>query len=165
MTALELVFADVTQCECDAVVVNLFEGVRAPAGAAGAVDAACDGLISWLAADGGFTGSKGQTAVPHTPGRIRAPRVVVVGLGRREELSLDSVREATGLGVGGREGGAITGGLFIGAFAGDVPWAHIDIAGTRWTSKDQPDCPEGPTGVALRTLVTLAQRAGRLWPE
>jgi leucyl aminopeptidase len=63
---------------------------------------------------------------------------------------------------GGREGGAITGGLFIGTFAGDVPWAHLDIAGTCWTGKDLPDCPEGPTGVAVRTLVCLAQSADRL---
>jgi leucyl aminopeptidase len=60
---------------------------------------------------------------------------------------------------GGREAGAITGGLFIGAFAGATPWAHLDIAGTCWTAKDLPDCPEGPTGVGVRTLIALASRA------
>ena len=32
--------------------------------------------------------------------------------------------------TGGRYGGMITGGLFIGAFAKETPWAHLDIAGT-----------------------------------
>ena len=31
---------------------------------------------------------------------------------------------------GGREAGTITAGLFLGEFAGDSPWVHMDIAGT-----------------------------------
>jgi len=63
--------------------------------------------------------------------------------------------------TGGREAGAITGGMFIGAFAGDTPWAHLDIAATSWTRKDLPDCPEGPTGYGMRTLVRLALETER----
>ena len=32
--------------------------------------------------------------------------------------------------MGYGEGGAITAALFLAEFVGDVPWAHIDIAGT-----------------------------------
>jgi leucyl aminopeptidase len=57
--------------------------------------------------------------------------------------------------TGGRYGGAITGAMFIGEFAGDTPWVHLDIAGTRWTTEEKPYLAKGPTGVAVRTLVHL----------
>jgi leucyl aminopeptidase len=36
--------------------------------------------------------------------------------------------------IGGREGGAITAGCFLGKFTSDMNWAHLDIAGTAWRS-------------------------------
>ncbi len=62
--------------------------------------------------------------------------------------------------TGGRAGGAITGALFIREFAGDLPWVHIDIAGTAWSEEARPYQPKGATGVAVRTLVELARDAG-----
>ena len=61
--------------------------------------------------------------------------------------------------TGGRAGGAITGALFIKEFAGDLPWVHIDIAGTAWAEEGKPYQPKGPTGVAVRTLAELALEA------
>ncbi len=57
--------------------------------------------------------------------------------------------------TGGRYGGAITGAMFIGEFAGDTPWVHLDIAGTRWANEEKPYRAKGPTGHGLRTLVEL----------
>ena len=48
-------------------------------------------------------------------------------------------------------------GLFIREFAGDTPWIHLDIAGTAWNDDAKPWLAKGPTGVALRTLVSLVQ--------
>jgi leucyl aminopeptidase len=62
--------------------------------------------------------------------------------------------------TGGRAGGAITGALFIKEFAGDLPWVHIDIAGTAWADDAKPYQVKGATGVAVRTLVELARNAG-----
>jgi leucyl aminopeptidase len=56
--------------------------------------------------------------------------------------------------TGGRNGGAITAGLFIREFAGDIPWAHFDIAGPAFVEKDTPLGPKGATGAAVRTLLT-----------
>jgi leucyl aminopeptidase len=56
----------------------------------------------------------------------------------------------------GRAGGAVTAAAFLRAFAGDGPWAHLDIAGTAWAESKQPYQPKGATGVAVRTLVALA---------
>jgi leucyl aminopeptidase len=57
--------------------------------------------------------------------------------------------------TGGRYGGAITGAMFVGEFAGETPWVHLDIAGTRWANEEKPYLAKGPTGAALRTLVHL----------
>ena len=58
--------------------------------------------------------------------------------------------------TGGRAGGAITGALFIKEFSGDLPWVHMDIAGTAWNDETKPYQPKGATGVGVRTLVELA---------
>jgi leucyl aminopeptidase len=58
--------------------------------------------------------------------------------------------------TGGRAGGAITAALFIKEFTGDLPWAHLDIAGTAWVDDPKPYMPKGPTGVGVRTLAELA---------
>lgn len=52
----------------------------------------------------------------------------------------------------GREGGTITGGLFVGTFADGLPWVHFDIAGTAFLSKERGVDPKGATGVLVRTL-------------
>ena len=57
--------------------------------------------------------------------------------------------------TGGRYGGAITAAMFVGEFAGDTPWVHLDIAGTRWSNEEKPYLAKGPTGAAVRTLVHL----------
>jgi leucyl aminopeptidase len=62
--------------------------------------------------------------------------------------------------AGTRYGGAISAALFLKAFTGDTPWAHLDIAGTAWADEPKPYQPKGPTGVAVRTLVELARSAG-----
>src|SRR5919108_1142194 len=85
----------------DAVVVNLFQGVTQPGGATGAIDRATGGAITRLIAAGDFTGRLNQTAVLYpapdrrdgAAGGVAAPRVIVVGLGKRDELTLDRVRQ------------------------------------------------------------------------
>ena len=58
--------------------------------------------------------------------------------------------------TGGRAGGAISAALFIKEFAGELPWVHMDIAGTAWAEETKPYQPKGATGVGVRTLVELA---------
>ena len=58
--------------------------------------------------------------------------------------------------TGGRAGGAISAALFIKEFAGDLPWVHMDIAGTAWAEEAKPYQPKGATGVGVRTLAELA---------
>ena len=59
--------------------------------------------------------------------------------------------------TGGREGGAVTAALFLENFVGKVPWAHLDIAGPAFSTKDRPDISKGGTGFSVRLLVELLQ--------
>ena len=58
--------------------------------------------------------------------------------------------------IGTRWGGAITAAMFLKQFADPLPWVHLDIAGTAYLEEKKPYMPKGPTGVAVRTFVTLA---------
>lgn len=55
--------------------------------------------------------------------------------------------------IGGRGGGMITAALFLSKFAGDGPWAHIDIASTDWSERERAYVPKGPTGIGTRLLL------------
>ena len=57
--------------------------------------------------------------------------------------------------IGGRPGGSITAAQFLKRFVGDVPWAHLDIAGTAWAAKDAPGVPKGATAFGVRLLDRL----------
>jgi len=56
-----------------------------------------------------------------------------------------------------RKAGSITAAEFLKHFIGDVPWAHIDIAGTAW-DLERPYARKGGAGFGVRLLVDLAQR-------
>jgi leucyl aminopeptidase len=54
---------------------------------------------------------------------------------------------------GGREGGAITAAAFLAKYVGDTPWAHLDIAGTAWTTEELPYLTKGATGFGVRLTI------------
>jgi leucyl aminopeptidase len=56
---------------------------------------------------------------------------------------------------GGRLASPITAAQFIAEFAGDVPWVHLDIAGTNMTDKERKYFVKGATGVTVRALINL----------
>ncbi|HEV7459112.1 MAG TPA: leucyl aminopeptidase [Solirubrobacteraceae bacterium] len=57
-----------------------------------------------------------------------------------------------------RKASSITAAEFLKRFVGDVPWAHVDIAGTAW-NLDRPYARKGGAGFGVRLLVDLARRA------
>jgi leucyl aminopeptidase len=58
--------------------------------------------------------------------------------------------------IGGRPAGSITAALFLKEFTGDLPWVHLDIAGTAWLDDPKAWMAKGPTGVGVRTFTHLA---------
>jgi leucyl aminopeptidase len=91
----------------DALVVSLFEGASSLSGATGAVDSALgatdgmpgSGAIGKLVQLGDFRGRLNEVAVLYTNGLIPTPRIIAVGLGRRDEISAERVRQASGTAV------------------------------------------------------------------
>lgn len=57
----------------------------------------------------------------------------------------------------GGYGGALTAGLFLKEFVGDVPWTHLDIAGPARAAADDSYITRGGTGFGVRTLIELAR--------
>ncbi|GAB0113951.1 leucyl aminopeptidase [Acidisoma sp. C75] len=59
--------------------------------------------------------------------------------------------------IGGRYGSAIIAAQFIQRFVNGKPWAHLDIAGTAWSSKDAACTPKGATAYGVRLLDRLVR--------
>jgi leucyl aminopeptidase len=64
--------------------------------------------------------------------------------------------------IGGRPGGAITAAAFLSNFTNNIPWVHLDIAGTAWIQEgtfERSYNPKGATGFGIRTLVKFLMEA------
>jgi leucyl aminopeptidase len=57
--------------------------------------------------------------------------------------------------VGGRFGGAITAAQFLKRFVGDVPWVHLDVAGTAMSSPSTDINQSWGSGYGVRLLDRL----------
>ena len=91
---IKLAAGDIAKIETDAIIVNYFEKMERLEGDTATVDKALDGAISQLISQGEIKGKLNQITVIHSLGKLPAARVVVVGLGKQQELSLDKVRGA-----------------------------------------------------------------------
>lgn len=63
----------------------------------------------------------------------------------------------------GRWGGASSAASFLKNWVGDIPWAHLDIAGTAWITAKKPHLEIGATGFGVRLVTAFAETffAGR----
>ncbi|HIJ60582.1 MAG TPA: leucyl aminopeptidase [Nitrospirae bacterium] len=61
----------------------------------------------------------------------------------------------------GRNGAMLTAGYFLKHFAGNTPWAHLDIASTAWLEKDKPYLSKGASGSGMRLLIDFITRLKR----
>jgi leucyl aminopeptidase len=62
--------------------------------------------------------------------------------------------------AGGRPAGSISAGWFLREFVEGYPWAHLDIAGTAYTDRDEPIRVKGPTGMGVRLFSELILARG-----
>ena len=74
---------------------------------------------------------------------------------KRYRKLLDSV-VADMKNIGGPYGGSITASIFLSEFVGDIPWAHIDMAGPMMVGADDGIYAKGATGFGTRLLIDLA---------
>jgi leucyl aminopeptidase len=52
-----------------------------------------------------------------------------------------------------RHGGATSAAMFLREFVGETPWVHLDIAGCAWNEETKPWIANGPSGVAVRSIL------------
>ena len=52
-----------------------------------------------------------------------------------------------------RYGGAISAAMFLKEFVGETPWIHLDIAGCAWHDENRSWIANGPSGVAVRSIL------------
>jgi leucyl aminopeptidase len=62
------------------------------------------------------------------------------------------IADVMNIGAPGSGAGSITAAQFLKRFVNNVPWAHLDIAGTTWSSKGTSFSPKGATGFGVRLL-------------
>ncbi|MGD9587894.1 MAG: leucyl aminopeptidase [Pyrinomonadaceae bacterium] len=80
-----------------------------------------------------------------------------LGEGYSKQIRSD-IADIKNIGPRGKAG-TIMGAVFIQEFVDKAKWAHLDIAGTAWCDTVKPHQAKGPTGVAIRTLVSLVEKS------
>ena len=79
-------------------------------------------------------------------------RMPLAKQGEAYDKELDSaIADVKNIG-NGRAGGSITAAQFLQRFVNNTPWAHLDIAGMAWATKDAGVTPKGATAFGVRLL-------------
>lgn len=89
---IKVVLGDIAKIKAGAIIVNFFEETEHLDGDIATIDQALDGAISQLISQGEIKGKLNEITIIHSLGKLPADRVVVAGLGKKQELSQDKVR-------------------------------------------------------------------------
>ena len=74
------------------------------------------------------------------------------------DMIKSDIADVKNLGEPSRHAGSITAAEFLKFFTEDVPWAHLDIAGTAWTVKGNDIAPKGMTGVGVALVNKMLEK-------
>jgi len=91
---IKVVAGDITETKADAILMSFFEGREHLDGDLARIDKALDGAISQAISRSEIKGKLNEVTTIHSLGKLPAARVVIVGLGKQQELSQDKVRKA-----------------------------------------------------------------------
>ncbi len=91
---IKVTAGDIAKIKAGAIIINFFEGMQRPEGDVATLDKALGGAISQLINQGEIKGKLNQITIIHSLGKLPAARVVIVGLGKQKELTLDRIRGA-----------------------------------------------------------------------
>ena len=89
---IKIASGNIREAEADAIIVCLFEGTDRLEGDLAEIDSALEGEISRLLDRGETKGKLNQLTKVHTLGKLPSSRVVICGIGKRDELNLDRIR-------------------------------------------------------------------------
>lgn len=94
---IDVIGGSVTKVVCDTLIINLFEGVVVPDGTTGVIDKELAGYVSDIIRDQPDCGKYGEITILHTRNAIGAKKIILVGLGRKETLTLDKIRSLSAI--------------------------------------------------------------------
>ncbi len=89
---IKVVAGDITRIEAGAIIINFFEGAERLEGDTATIDEVLGGAISQLVSQGEIKGKLNEITIIHSLGKLLAARVVVAGLGKKQDMSQDRVR-------------------------------------------------------------------------
>ena len=89
---IKAVIGEVTKIKIDAVMVHHFEGLKRLDNNTVAVDKVLGSAISRLVNQGEIKGKLGEVTIIYSLGKLPAVKVAIIGLGKKEELTMDRVR-------------------------------------------------------------------------
>lgn len=92
----------------------------------------------------------------HEAGQQTGEKVWRLPLAREYDKLIDTPN-ADMKNIGGRNAGSITAAQFLQRFVNDVPWAHLDIAGTAMSSPKTPISQGWASGYGVRLLNRLVE--------
>jgi len=83
---------ELTRIETGAIITCHYEDEKTPQGETAAVDKKLGGAISGMIKQGDIKGKAGEITVIYTLGKLPAARVLVLGLGKKKELTINKLR-------------------------------------------------------------------------
>ena len=89
---VKAITGDIAAQDAGAVIVGVFEETESPGEEAARLDAALYGAVTRLIEAGEIKGKLNEVTVVHSLGRLPAARVAVVGMGKKDELTLERLR-------------------------------------------------------------------------
>ncbi len=87
---------EIARVTAGAVLVSIFEGEKSPEGDAAIIDKAMGGTIKELIKLGDIKGKEHELTLLHTLGKLPADHAVIMGLGKKDELTVTKLRHAMG---------------------------------------------------------------------
>jgi leucyl aminopeptidase len=89
---IKIVPGEITRMKAGAIVLGYFAGALSLEGPLAEADAALEGAITQMISEGEIKGKPGEITLIHTLGKLPAGKLVILGMGRSEALTLDQVR-------------------------------------------------------------------------
>ena len=93
---INLIKGKIATVNVDALVISLFEDIKQLTGLAKTIDTSLEGGLVNLIKDGEITGKLGEMTLIHTLGKIQAGRIIIIGLGKKEKFTAESIRYGIG---------------------------------------------------------------------
>lgn len=93
---IEIITTAITKIHCDTLIAGLFEGPSELPEATAAVDRAVNGMIGTIIQENRDIGKLGSTTTLHFCPGTGAKRIILIGLGKQQDFTLDTLRSAAG---------------------------------------------------------------------